>query len=188
MNDQEVIERVLKGDLNSFSIIVDRYERLVFSIVSSLLKKQEDIEDVSQEAFIKVYRGLLGFNFNSKLSTWIAKIAYRSSLNHLKKFHRKSNALDEAIEEINPVMENPDSILEIKDSRSYIHKLINELREEYKTAVTLFHIHSFSYVEIETITGWPEGTVKTYLYRARKILKEQMITHLKSKPNGTTNR
>lgn len=180
MNDQEVIEKVLKGDLKAFSIIVDRYERLVFSIVSLLLKKREDIEDVSQEVFIRVYRGMSGFNFNSKLSTWIAKIAYRSSLSHLKKFHRKSNTLDDIVEENNPVIENPDSLLEIKDSRSHIHKLINGLREEYKTAVMLFHIHGFSYVEIEKITGWPEGTVKTYLYRARKILKEQMIAHLKS--------
>jgi RNA polymerase sigma-70 factor (ECF subfamily) len=179
-NEQEDIPKILKGDLGVFELLVKQYERLVYTVVSRVLNQQEDIEDVCQEVFIKVHRSLRNFKFASRLSTWIARIAYLSSINYLKKYKKLNTAFSpDDLEQVHFTEENPETAAFSKDASAYINRLMNELPEVYRTVLTLYHLQEFSYQEIAAITGMPEGTVKSYLFRARKMMKEKLVAYLK---------
>jgi RNA polymerase sigma-70 factor (ECF subfamily) len=172
-NEKELVSSVLKGNLHAFSLIVKQYERLVFHVVNRLISHTHDQEDVCQEVFIKVHHNLHTFQFQSKLSTWIARIAYLTAINYLKK-HHKHSFKEIAADEHYFTGDDPQQALIKKDRTVYIHAIIKKLPEQYRIVLTLYHLEEFSYQEIESITGMPEGTVKNYLFRARKLLKEEL--------------
>lgn len=177
MNDAELVEQVLNGNENAFRFLVAKHQRLVLHVVGRIVRRQEDVEDVCQEVFIKVFRKLKRFRGDSRLSTWIATIAYNTGISHIRKQLRQNeHSYDEQPALI--IAEKDDSInqkiVEKEEVKKYLLELIEELPVNYRTVLTLFHLEEFSYKEIEQITGMPEGTIKSYLSRARKILKEKM--------------
>jgi RNA polymerase sigma-70 factor (ECF subfamily) len=180
-NEKEVVPKVLKGDLKAFELLIKQYEKLVFAVINRLISNQEDIEDVCQEVFIKVHKSLGGFRFQSRLSTWIARIAYLTAINYLRKYKKIDiTRSDEDLTNYHFTHENPEQIAIEKDVSAYVNLLIDQMPEQYKTVLTLYHLNDFSYLEIEAVTGMPEGTVKSYLFRARKLLKEKVIDYLKN--------
>jgi len=180
-HEEEIICSVLNGDLRAFKVLVTQYEKLVSYMVGRIVQNQEDARDISQEVFIKVYKNLGSFKFQSKLSTWIAQIAYLTAINHLKKVSGKRNLTDDIadFENHHKTTDNPETLLIRKNNAAFINKQIEQLPVHYRTVLTLFHLNEFSYTEIEAITGMPEGTVKNYLYRARKLLKEKLELYIK---------
>ena len=178
INEKQLIENILKGENHAFTLLIKQYQKLVLSIVYRLVNTNDDVEDICQDTFIKVYKNIKNFKFNCKLSTWIATIAYNTSINYLRK---KKNYIDDFndIKEINipsiTITEDPESILGKAEIKKNIRLLIDKLPHNYKIVLTLFHLNEFSYKEIEDITKWPEGTIKSYLSRGRKILKEKII-------------
>lgn len=174
-NEVELVQQAVNGSIKAFEHIVKQYENLVFSILNKVLTKNEDIEEVSQDVFLRVYKNLKTFQFQSKLSTWIARIAYLTALNHLKKNSKNYNSIHvDNIENWHFTHENPQTIYETKDATNYVSNLIEQMPIPYKTVLTLYHINDFSYQEIKQTTGLPEGTIKGYLFRARKLLKEKL--------------
>jgi len=179
-NEKEVIAKILAGDTRAFELLVKQYERLVFHVVYRLIKDKDDMEDVCQEVFIKVHKSLFRFNFQSKLSTWIAQIAYFTAINFLKKYNDGHVVTyPEDIENYHFTNDNPEQLLTKKEVSNYIEELILQLPETYRTVITLYHLNEFSCEEIGQITGMPEGTIKSYLFRARKLLKEKIEVYLK---------
>jgi RNA polymerase sigma-70 factor (ECF subfamily) len=173
-DEEKIINDILKGNLNAFQLVVKRYQNLVYSILNRMLTNNEDIEDVGQEIFIKVYENLKSFKKESKLSTWIARIAYNITINHLKKESRnRFDDIDESFE-FHSTSETPETKLIEKEFSHYLNDLISELPLQYRTVITLYHMDEFSIQEISEITKFPEGTVKGYLFRARKSLKEKL--------------
>lgn len=180
-NEQEIISRILCGDLKAFELLVKQYERLVFHVVGRLIKERADAEDVCQEVFIKIHRNLAGYNYKSRLSTWIARIAYLSAIDYLKKYKKLSQTeLNEDFDQYHFTYTNPEQLMEKKDTSAYINQLILQMPEQYRIVLTLFHLDEFSYQEIEVITGMAEGTIKSYLFRGRKLLKEKLEAYLKN--------
>lgn len=179
-NEKETISSILKGDLRAFELLVKQYEKLVFHVVGRMLKDDQDKEDVSQEVFIKIHKNLGTFRFSSKLSTWIARIAYLTAINYLKKYKKISSTevLDD-VENYHFTRESPDAVVEKKEISAYVNRLIEMMPEQYRIVITLYHLNEFSYQEIEEITGMPEGTIKSYLFRGRKLLKEKLEVYLK---------
>jgi RNA polymerase sigma factor (sigma-70 family) len=179
-NEEEIISRIINGDVMAFKILVKQYEKLVTFMVGRLVQNKEDSQDLCQEVFIKVYKHLSGFKFQSKLSTWIAQIAYGTAINHLKKVSGKRSLTDDIadFENYHKTTEDPESILAKKNTSAFIHQQIERLPVHYRTVLTLYHLNEFSYNEIEEITGMPEGTVKNYLFRARKLLKEKLELYM----------
>src|ERR1700761_1627889 len=179
-NEKEVITKILNGDTRAFEVLVKQYERLVYFVVNRLVREPADVEDICQEVFIKVHKSLFRFGFQSKLSTWIAQIAYFTGINYIKKYKREllSDYPDD-IENYHFTNETPEQLLTKKDAANYVEQLILQLPEKYRTVITLFHLNEFSCEEIGEITGMPEGTIKNYLFRARKLLKEKIEAHLK---------
>ena len=176
MNDAELVQQIVDGNSNAFRFLVSKHQRLVVHIVGRIIQQQEDVEDICQEVFIKVFSKLKKFRGESKLSTWIARIAYNTSISHLRKGKHSGYSYDEqpgliAGEKDESFNQN---MVEKEEIKGYLLKLIEELPVHYRTVLTLFHLEEFSYREIEEITEMPEGTIKSYLSRARKLLKEKL--------------
>lgn len=175
IEDQVLVSRVLRGDMEAFQLLIKEHERLVSHMVGRLIKQREEHEEICQDVFLKVYEKLGVFNFQSKLSTWIATIAYRQAINFMRK---KRIPLEEvsAASTVERFIDHqtPEEILMDKDLDSYLKTLIEKLPPQYKIVLTLFHLDGMNYEEIGVITGMPEGTVKNYLFRARNILKEKI--------------
>jgi RNA polymerase sigma-70 factor (ECF subfamily) len=179
-NEKEIVARILKGDFRAFELLVKQYEKLVFFVVNRLVQHLQDKEDICQDVFIKVHQSLAKFQFQSKLSTWIARIAYLTAVDHVKKSKSERQAdYPENIDHYHFTDDSPEVELVRKDTTAYVNVLIEQMPLNYRTVLTLYHLNEFSCAEIEQITGIPEGTVKSYLFRARKLLKEKIEKDLK---------
>lgn len=174
MNDSELIAQILSGNMNAFTFLVNRYQKLVVHITGRLIQRHDELEDVCQEVFLKVYQNLGKYRNECKLSTWIATIAYNTSINYLRKFKKGDEVdPDDSVALKNLTDFKPDAF-ERADLHRYIRDQIENLPVHYRTVLTLFHLEEFSYQEIEQITGMPEGTIKSYLFRAKALLKEKL--------------
>jgi len=173
--DQIIVQRVLEGDPSAFRELIKTHEKLVFHMVNRLIDGQEDREDLCQEIFLKVFRKLPDFRFQSRLSTWIATIAYRMSLNYLKKHkNEKTSALEDESFRLQDLQKHADQLMDQEQVGKYVHQLIAQLPVQYRTVLTLYHLEEMPYADIGKICNMPEGTVKNYLFRARKLLKEKL--------------
>ncbi|SMC62679.1 RNA polymerase sigma factor [Pedobacter nyackensis] len=179
-DENEIVNRILKKDLRAFELLVKQYEKLVFFVIHRLVQDKQNKEDICQEVFIKIHHSLTSFRFQSKLSTWIARIAYLTAVNHIKKNKNGSPyEYPKNIDNYHFTDENPEQELIKKNTSVYVNYLIEQMPLQYKTVLTLYHLNEFSLSEIKEITGIPEGTVKSYLFRARKLLKEKIEKDLK---------
>lgn len=172
--DQILVSRVIRGDLGSFRLLIKKHQRLVAHMVARLIDNNEDREEICQDVFIKVHEKLKEFSFNSRLSTWIATIAYRHAVNHLRKQKIRINDIPDEEHFTSHFIagDNPGEDLEDQDLNALAMKFINQLPVQYKTVLTLYHLEGMTYPEIGEATGMPEGTVKSYLFRARATVKE----------------
>lgn len=175
-NDKSLIERILAGDANAFEGIIRDYGRLVNHIVYRMIPNITDREDICQDIFIKVYQNLSSFRSDSKLSTWLGRIATNRCLDFLgkKSLPLADEAFDKATESAIDTKKTPDDKAEMAEISDLLKNEINKLPTVYKTIITLYHLDEESYAEIGKILRMPEGTVKSYLFRARKMLREQL--------------
>jgi RNA polymerase sigma-70 factor (ECF subfamily) len=189
LSDQLLVEQVLKGNQQAFVLVIRQTEGLVAQIVLKMVRITADRPDIVQDIYLKAYKNLPSFRFNSKLSTWIGKIAYNTCLHYLEK--RKQVFLPATIEEKEPeeIFDNlsynrqaynvneGEKRLSSRDLGAALGAAINNLSPPiYQTLITLYHQEEMSYAEIAEITSLPEGTVKNYLFRARKALKENLLS------------
>lgn len=191
-SDQNLVEKVLGGDTDAFGVIIRNTEGLVAQIVFKMINNAEDRKDIAQDIYLKAYHSLPGFKFHSKLSTWIGKIAYNTCLNNWEKkkpvlydnLYEGTETDEEAIERKTskaiPGIENEtENDLFKKELSQILSSEIERLPPVYKTLIALYHNEELSYGEIAQITTLPEGTVKNYLFRARKVLKESLLLKYK---------
>ncbi len=185
-DERAFVSRVKNGDKQAFRLLIQQHERLVAHMVGRLVKRAEDREELCQDVFLKVFDKISEFNFQSRLSTWIATIAYRHAINHMRK-QKMAYAdwpEDEAWADKFVAAENPEDILSEKDLEEWVIKLIEQLPVQYKTVLTLYHLEGMNYAEIGAVTEMPEGTVKNYLFRARNLLKEKVSQQLGQEEKG----
>lgn len=173
MDEKQLVRQVLSGSDSAIRLLISKYERLVIHMVARVVSDNMDREELCQDVFVKVINKLSGFNFDSKLSTWIATIAYRMAVNFAKKKKLDQVDLDQVEFKVGDQFE----VTEAEDTKKFIHKLVDQLPLNYKSVLTLFYLDGFSYPEIVEITGMPEGTVKNYIHRARQKLKKIVEEH-----------
>ncbi|MEO9870820.1 RNA polymerase sigma factor [Ekhidna sp.] len=175
MDEKELARQVLSGSDSAMRLLISKYERLVVHMIARVVSDDMDREELCQDVFVKIFDKLSTFKFDSKLSTWIATIAFRAALN----FAKKKKIVQVDIDQIAFAIDDQKSITEEHDMKLFILKLVDQLPVNYKTVLTLFYLEGFSYPEIVDVTGMPEGTVKNYIHRARlklkKIVEEQAI-------------
>ena len=185
--DKHLVDRVLRGDTRAFGTIIKNTENLVAQIVFKFIPVAEDRKDLAQDIYMKAFHNLAGFKFQSKLSTWIAQIAYNSCLSWIEKkklvlpgnLHEDEEMFGTTEARVYNNMSvgiRSENLLSQKELSGILHKEIEKLPAIYQTLITLFHHESMSYDELCQITGLPEGTVKSSLFRARKMLKENLLS------------
>ncbi|KAA3611362.1 MAG: hypothetical protein DWQ05_20540 [Calditrichaeota bacterium] len=171
-----IIGRILQGETQLFLIIVDDHKKLVSRMVWKMVYKSAEREDICQDIFLKVYKNLAKFKFECKLSTWIAQIAYNSSLNFIDKkrvdLYDDFHTTHAGIQSLNDSGKDASQFIEEEDTSRRLQLEMDKLPVNFRTALALFHLEEMKYEEISEIMGLPIGTVKSHIFRGRKILKE----------------
>lgn len=179
-DEKDLIEQIINGNTKAFSVLVNRYKDLVFSLALRMLNNREEAEEIAQDVFIKVYKSLHKFKGDSKLSTWIYKIVYNSCLDRLKQY-KKQYALvpiDEFTEGQIKTFDNAlDAMIE-DDRKQTIQDSINKLPSDEAFLLTLYYYEEQSLEEISKIVGLTPNNVKVKLFRSRKKLTSILKTSL----------
>ena len=180
--DFDAIRRVLEGDNTAYEFLQKKYKNLIYSLVKKMIKNDSDVEDLVQETFIKAYKALDKFKFNYSFSAWIYRIASNNTIDFLRKrrFDTFSidkpigNAEDENYFEIEDNSYSPDADLISEQKADIITAAINTLPDNYREIIILRHEEELDYKAIAEQLDLPLGTVKAHLFRARKLLYEEL--------------
>ncbi len=181
--EQKLIKKCVNGNLKAFDELIEKYEKTAYNIALRMLKNPEDAMDVSQEAFIKVFKSIKTFNFESAFSTWLYRIVTNTCLDFLRKRNSNIYSIDNPIQTEDGEIErdipdealSPEELLEKKLTKEMVNSAINKLEENHRTVIILRDIQGFSYEEISKILDCSIGTVKSRINRARKNLKDIVI-------------
>lgn len=180
--DNQLVERVQKGDKRAFDLLVLKYQFKVQAIISRFIRDSEEVKDVAQEAFIKAYRALPNFRGDSQFYTWLYRIAVNTAKNHLVSRSRRPPTgdvdLDDAeyyagSEQLKDV-DTPENELFRVELEKVVNEAINDLPEDLRTAVTLREYEGLSYEEIAAVMDCPVGTVRSRIFRAREAIDSKV--------------
>ena len=179
--DFAIVEQVISGEKELFRLLIKRHERAVYGMGMSFFHNAEDASDFTQEVFLKVFRFLSGFKGQSRFSTWLYKIAYNTAISSI---YRKKDYQSLAENEITPDNNTPERQLLRSFARDAILNAVGDLPERFRICVDLFFFYHRSYQEIEAITGFPVNTVKSHVFRAKKLLREKLADLAMFDPGG----
>lgn len=171
--DMELIEKTLSGDQDAFAELVTRYKKLVYSVVYNMLPDKQEVNDVSQEVFIRIYKSLDRYNPEYKFSTWTVKIATNLCLDILRKKKVEYVSIDE-ITGVSSKADTPEIKYINKERSRIIKDAIASLPEKYRVPIVLFHQNGLSYEEMCRVLNEPMTIIKNRLYRARLLLREKL--------------
>lgn len=183
--DQQLVERAQKGDTRAFDLLVLKYQGRVANLVSRYVSNSAEVEDVTQEAFIKAYRALPKFRGDSAFYTWLYRIAANAAKNYLVALGRRPSS-DQVIDEGEYFdlpgrlkdHESPDAVLMGMELEQAVSGAIDSLPDELKAALTLREFEGLSYEEIAEILGCPIGTVRSRIFRAREAINQRVEKQL----------
>jgi len=181
--ENKLIKKCAQGDIEAFEELILKYEKTAYNIALKMIRNQDDAMDISQEAFIKVFKSIKTFNFEASFSTWLYRIVTNTCLDFLRKNSKRSYSLNNPINtedgeiqrEIPDVSNNTEDIFEKQLTKELVHKAINKLEDNHKAVIILRDIEGFSYEEISQILDCSLGTVKSRISRARNNLKNIII-------------
>ncbi|MEZ7863176.1 MAG: RNA polymerase sigma factor RpoE [Aeromonadaceae bacterium] len=180
--DQQLIERIQRGDKNAFNLLVRKYQHKVVSLVSRYVNNPGDIPDVAQEAFIKAYRAIPDFRGESAFYTWLYRIAVNTAKNYIVAQGRRPPDMDvdsqdaetyEGAESLHEVA-NPENLMLSDEIRAEVAATLAGLPEDLRTAITLREIEGLSYEEIAEVMECPVGTVRSRIFRAREAIDKRI--------------
>jgi RNA polymerase sigma factor (sigma-70 family) len=175
--DEEIINRVLKGDQAAYALILERYQNYVFTLVLRFTENREDAEEIAQDVFVKAYRSLADFRGDSKFSTWLFTITRTTCLSFLRKKKLDTLSLDN--ERTGIQVENRESgfnanLVEQKSKHAMLNQAIAMLSPDDAQVLNLFYKGDQTLEEIGKIMRLDPNTVKVKLHRARQRLKDKM--------------
>lgn len=181
--DQQLVERVQRGDKHAFDLLVIKYQRKLGRLLSRFIRDPGEVEDVTQEAFIKAYRALPGFRGDSAFYTWLYRIGINTAKNYLVAAGRRaptSTEFDaeeaeslEAGEQLRD-LNTPENQMMSRQVGDVVNQTLEALPEELRTALTLREIEGLSYEEIASAMQCPVGTVRSRIFRAREAVAEKL--------------
>jgi len=180
--DKELVRRVKKGDKQAFDLLFSRYQHKILNLVSRYLRDQQDVEDVTQEAFIKAFRALPRFRGESAFYTWLYRIAINTAKNHLVARSRRPPGVDVDIDDAEFMdgtdvlreSESPEAVLSRDELAEVINATLSELPDDLRSAVTLREFDGLSYEQIAEIMDCPVGTVRSRIFRAREAIDQRI--------------
>ncbi|BBF85061.1 RNA polymerase sigma factor RpoE [Aquitalea magnusonii] len=181
--DQQLVERAQRGEKRAFDLLVAKYQRRLARLLSRFIRDGADIEDVTQEAFVKAYRALPSFRGESAFYTWLYRIGINTAKNFLSSAGRRpvvnSEFEDEDGESFDlasqvPDMNTPETELMNKEIVTTVNSAVQALPEELRTAITLREMDGLSYEEIAQVMNCPIGTVRSRIFRAREAIAAEL--------------
>ncbi|MBI5475718.1 MAG: sigma-70 family RNA polymerase sigma factor [Ignavibacteriales bacterium] len=183
LSDNQIIDEIRSGKKHYFTALVDRYKDRAFTLAVRMLRNREEAEEAAQDAFIRAYNALNGFEKKSRFGTWFYRILYNVCLTRVAK--RKSLPLQQEYDdniELNGVEFSDEPIeaidFETQDLIAFVKKSIDTLPAKYQTILSLFYFQELSHEEIGEVTQLPIGTIKTHLFRARTLLQQRLQKEL----------
>jgi len=181
--DQQLVERAQRGDKHAYELLVVKYQRRLARLISRFVRDAAEVEDVTQEAFIKAYRALPTFRGESAFYTWLYRIGINTAKNYLLALKRRAPTstqfnVDEAegFEEADLLQEvsTPENELMSKQVVEVVNSSLQQLPDDLRTALTLREIEGLSYEEIADVMDCPIGTVRSRIFRAREAIAENL--------------
>ncbi len=180
--DQQLVERVQKGDKRAFDLLVIKYQHKIFAIIGRYVRDHAEVQDVAQEAFIKAYRALGRFRGDSAFYTWLYRIAINTAKNHLVARNRRPPASDVEVEDAEfyggsealKDVDTPEHSLLRDELQATVDQAVRDLPEDLRTAVTLREMEGLSYEDIAAIMDCPVGTVRSRIFRAREAIDRRI--------------
>jgi len=181
--DQQLVERAQRGDKRAFDLLVSKYQRKLGRLLSRFIRDSTEVEDVTQEAFIKAYRALPTFRGDSAFYTWLYRIGINTAKNYLVALGRRApttTTIDseeaEGFEDGDQLrdLNTPEDELASKQVAETVNQTLGELPEELRTAITLREIEGLSYEDIANIMNCPIGTVRSRIFRAREAIASKL--------------
>lgn len=181
--DQQLVVRAQQGDKHAFELLVSKYQRKLGRLLSRFIRDTAEVEDVTQEAFIKAYRALPSFRGDSAFYTWLYRIGINTAKNYLVAMGRRAPTATEFNSEDAESFEDGDQLRDIntpenelmsKQIARTVNLTMEQLPEELRTAITLREIEGLSYDDIANIMNCPIGTVRSRIFRAREAIAEQL--------------
>jgi RNA polymerase sigma-70 factor, ECF subfamily len=176
ISEEQLIRHARQGDTDAFEVLVHRYERYVFNLAYRVLGDAAEADDLAQAAFYQAWRGLAGFRQQARFSTWLYRIATNLCYNRLPGLRADLTALvpDEEALDLPDERQEVERVILTEELRQILYQAIEDLPEGYRLLVTLRHLQELSYEEIAQVTALPLGTVKTGIFRARRLLREAL--------------
>jgi RNA polymerase sigma-70 factor (ECF subfamily) len=181
--DRQLVERAQQGDKKAFGLLVEKYQRKLARLLSRFIRDQAEVEDVTQEAFIKAYRALPAFRGDSAFYTWLYRIGINTAKNYLMALGRRAPTSTEVeAEEAEGFEEGeqlrdintPESLLLSNEIAETVNATIEKLPEELRKAIQMREIEGMSYEDIAQAMDCPIGTVRSRIFRAREAIAEQL--------------
>lgn len=181
--DRQLVERAQRGDKHAFELLVHKYQRKLGRLLARFIRDPAEVEDVTQEAFIKAYRALPAFRGDSAFYTWLYRIGINTAKNYLMALGRRAPTSTEVEAEEAEGLEDgeqlrdintPESVLLSAEIARTVNATIEELPEELRTAIQLREIEGMSYEDIARIMDCPIGTVRSRIFRAREAIAERL--------------
>jgi RNA polymerase sigma-70 factor (ECF subfamily) len=181
--DQQLVERAQRGDKKAFELLVVKYQRKLARLLSRFIRDSGEIEDVTQEAFIKAYRALPSFRGDSAFYTWLYRIGINTAKNYLVAMGRRAPTSTEFDSEDAETFEDGDQLRDVntpeaellsKEIAQTVNDTMQQLPEELRTAITLREIEGLSYEDIAASMNCPIGTVRSRIFRAREAIAEKL--------------
>jgi RNA polymerase sigma-70 factor (ECF subfamily) len=177
--DQQLVERAQRGDKRAFELLVAKYQRKLGRLLSRLVRDPGEVEDVTQEAFIKAYRALPNFRGDSAFYTWLYRIAINTAKNYLVALGRRAPTTTEfdheeaeSFEDAEALRDSatPEAELLTREIATTVNRAMEALPDDLRTAITLREIEGLSYEEIASVMNCPIGTVRSRIFRAREAI------------------
>jgi RNA polymerase sigma-70 factor (ECF subfamily) len=181
--DQQLVERAQRGEKHAFELLVSKYQRKLARLLSRFIRDATEVEDVTQEAFIKAYRALPTFRGDSAFYTWLYRIGINTAKNYLVAMGRRAPTTTDIDSEEAEGFENGDQLRDLNTPENEmmsrqvaetVNQTLGELPEELRTAITLREIEGLSYEDIANIMNCPIGTVRSRIFRAREAIAAKL--------------
>jgi RNA polymerase sigma-70 factor (ECF subfamily) len=173
-NDYVIVSQIAAGQKDLFRLLVRQHERAVYGMGLSFFRNPEDARDFTQEVFLKAYKSLGSFEGRSRFSTWLYKIAYNTAINEVNRKKEYLSLAEENIEALSNPGDTPERQALRCAAKEAVERAVKELPERFRICVDLFFFYDRSYQEIEAITGFPVNTIKSHVFRAKKLLREKL--------------
>jgi len=186
--EEKLVERLKRRDEAAFNELIRLYQGKIFRLVLRMIGDRAEAEDLAQEVFVTVFKSIDGFRGDSKLSTWMYRVATNHCKNRIKYLSRRArgskkefdevadrDAIESASMSTSAQVARPDDMAQARQTESLIQTALGELDDDQRVLIVLRDVENMTYEEIQQLTKLPEGTVKSRLHRARLALRKRVV-------------